>query len=207
VKSKEHIILTIIILLNIIGAIGFNIISMIDYFKILTPYNICFTLILTLYILDFKKFIKPFIYIYFTSMIIESFGVKTGVLFGEYQYGETLGIKTFGVPLVIGVNWFILAIATRGSVENLKINNLNKSLLSSMIMVLLDFLIEPVAIKLNFWSWNGGYIPIQNYLMWFGVSFIIQTFILKNDVKILPKLGFTLLISQLIFFLALQEYV
>ena len=40
-------------------------------------------------------------------------------------------------------------------------------------MVGLDYLIEPVAIKLDFWFWKEGLIPAQNYVAWFIVAFIL----------------------------------
>jgi uncharacterized membrane protein len=29
---------------------------------------------------------------------------------------------------------------------------------------------EPAAVKLGFWNWNGGHIPIHNYFSWFWTS-------------------------------------
>ncbi|HAK11549.1 MAG TPA: hypothetical protein DCO78_05820, partial [Chitinophagaceae bacterium] len=43
-----------------------------------------------------------------TGMITEMIGVNTGLLFGNYAYGEVMGAKLNGVPLLIGVNWFVV---------------------------------------------------------------------------------------------------
>jgi hypothetical protein len=50
--------------------------------------------------------------VYLIGMIVELIGVNTGLLFGAYHYGENLGIKVFGVPLLIGINWVVLTFLT-----------------------------------------------------------------------------------------------
>ena len=46
--------------------------------------------------------------IFFIGMVTEILGVNYGLIFGDYQYGNNLGFKLFGVPFLIGVNWIIL---------------------------------------------------------------------------------------------------
>ena len=41
-------------------------------------------------------------------MTVELVGTKTGMLFGDYSYGKVLGPALQGVPLIIGINWFIM---------------------------------------------------------------------------------------------------
>ena len=49
---------------------------------------------------------------FLTGMITEILGVQWGWIFGNYQYGDALGYKVLGVPLLIGVNWALLTIIT-----------------------------------------------------------------------------------------------
>ena len=46
-------------------------------------------------------------------------------------------------------------------------------------MVGLDFFIEPIAISLDFWSWKYDTIPLQNYLGWFLIAFLLQLIFLS----------------------------
>src|SRR5689334_18557252 len=39
----------------------------------------------------------------------EVIGVHTGVPFGDYRYGSTLGARLFGVPIVVALAWMMLA--------------------------------------------------------------------------------------------------
>ena len=66
-------------------------------------------------------------------------------------------------------------------------------------MVLLDLMIEPVAIRLDFWHWQAEVIPLQNYLMWFLVALLMNWILTFNKFKFNMKLGFGLLISQVLF--------
>ncbi len=40
--------------------------------------------------------------------LAECIGVQTGLLFGQYNYGEGLGPKLAGVPLILGILWFVM---------------------------------------------------------------------------------------------------
>ena len=39
-------------------------------------------------------------------------------------------------------------------------------------MTAFDILMEPAAMALNYWNWENGVVPFQNYLAWFVLSFI-----------------------------------
>lgn len=104
----------------------------------------------------------------------EVLGVNTGFPFGDYAYGSVLGLQIWHTPVLIGVNWTIVTYTS---------NNLARTLwpggaawlyvlLGAAAPTALDFLIEPVAIRLGYWQWADGLPPWQNYAGWFGVSLI-----------------------------------
>lgn len=39
------------------------------------------------------------------GVTVELIGVHTSYLFGSYYYGNNLGLKWHGIPLIIGANW------------------------------------------------------------------------------------------------------
>ncbi len=108
------------------------------------------------------------------GMVSEIIGVKTGLIFGEYSYGPVLGWKVMEVPLIIGVNWLLLAYMWGRLAASTKWPPLVLAILASIGMVIMDFLIEPVAIKLDFWTWAQQDIPLSNYVGWFFISLLIQ---------------------------------
>jgi putative membrane protein len=42
--------------------------------------------------------------------------------------------------------------------------------LAGLLTVAFDWIMEPVAIRLDYWTWAGGDIPLQNYLAWFLIA-------------------------------------
>ena len=102
------------------------------------------------------------------------------------------------------MNWFVLAYSIGVCVDQIKANAFIKSIIGAAAMTLLDFLIEPVAIEMGFWTWQAVSVPLQNYLAWFAVSLLV--FIPFNYAKF-PKsnsLAAPVLLLQSLFFLALN---
>lgn len=112
---------------------------------------------------------------------VEVIGVNTQYLFGAYSYGNSLGFELFNVPPLIGLNWLVIVISGASIARRLfqKQALWFTALVSSVICTLLDIIIEPVAIKFNFWQWDSGSIPIYNYVCWLILSFFFSLFYLK----------------------------
>ncbi len=165
-----------LLVFHTIGIIGIAVPGLRDDFLVLTPLNLLLTAVLLTWGLgDFN--VKLLLAICSASVmgyLIEVAGVGTGILFGEYQYGKHLGWKLFDVPVIIGLNWFILSFSSLGLVGRFISNSLIKNIFASLLMVMLDILIEPVAIQLDFWNWRDIDVPIQNYIMWFLAAFMIN---------------------------------
>ena len=204
---KVNIIIILLFILHLVGGVALSINSVKPIFLTLTPFNLLLTFGLLIFgNNDFSfKFFKIISLLFMIGFFIEVFGVYTGLLFGEYHYGKTLGFQLLGVPLIIGVNWILLVVSSFAVSSYFVSNSILKVVLSSFIMVLLDFMIEPVAIRLDFWHWQSGIIPLQNYLMWFLVAMIMNWILVFNKFTFNLKLGFGLLISQVLFF-TLQSF-
>jgi putative membrane protein len=173
-----------------------------DWFLPLTPLNmlVCFGLILWniphLNYKDLGLLFIPFV----LGMIAEILGVNYGLIFGNYAYGSNLGVKFFGVPIIIGLNWSILVFVTASIAYRWTKNILLGALISAGMMVLLDLLIEAVAPEFDFWEFEGGEVPFQNYVGWFVVSFIAQVIHLKYFKKHHLKLSIGIFWAFVVFF-------
>jgi putative membrane protein len=66
-----------------------------------------------------------------------------------------------------------------------------------------DWIMEPAAVKLGFWSWEGGQIPLLNYISWFLLSvFLLAIF---SRLKLKPHaFAANLLLIQTAFFLLVR---
>ena len=114
------------------------------------------------------------LFIFAGGFFVEFIGVNYGYLFGDYQYGTTLGPKWKGVPLTIAMNWAMLCIASRSLVNLVTQHKALSAFLAAAVVTAYDYLLEPVAIKFSWWWWDEGIIPMLNYICWFGFSFIFQ---------------------------------
>jgi putative membrane protein len=124
---------------------------------------------------NLKKLFTFLIITYFIGYGIELLGTQTGFPFGKYWYGNNLRPHFLGVPLVIGINWFILAMATHFVVKHFVSNPYVIAIVASIFMVGLDTVIEQVAPSLDYWHWQNDIVPFVNYLGWFVVSIIVQS--------------------------------
>jgi uncharacterized membrane protein len=203
--SRELIGKIILILLHLVGAIGLSLPEYSDFFLVLTPAHLLTTMILLLFFHKgwndaFPIFGAAAFWIGFGSEII---GIHTGYLYGDYVYGPTLGPKLWDVPLVIGVNWFILSYLT-GSVFHKIPNDWYAAFLGATAMTALDYILEPVAVALDFWAWKWETIPLSNYLGWFGVSFLVHLIWRKANFEKSNPIAAFLLITWILFFTVLN---
>mgnify|MGYP006232485333 FL=1 len=156
----------------------------------------------TLLFLSEQNYVRAFItfcVILIGGFVIEYIGVHTGVLFGSYEYGKALGPGIGNIPIVIGVNWFCVVLASSALLYSIRLNVALKAILAGALSTGMDFLIEPVAIKLDFWSWEGGVIPTWNYVCWFGFASLFS-FIYLSLTKSKNKPAQALFVIWLLFF-------
>ena len=197
----------LLFILHLVGGVALSMDSVKSIFLALTPFNLALTFGLLIWGNDdFSfNFFNVISVLFLIGFFVEVLGVYSGLLFGEYHYGKTLGFQLLEVPLIIGVNWVILVVSSFAVSSYFVSNSISKVVLSSFIMVLLDLMIEPVATRLDFWHWQTEIIPLQNYLMWFLVALLMNWILTFNQFKFNVKLGFGLLISQVLFF-TLQSF-
>ncbi len=190
-----------LLIIHTVGIIGLNS-SFKDLFLVLTPLNLLIS-VAFIYI-NQKEYNQSLliasILIYSLGFIVELIGVKTGLLFGEYSYGNTLGLKLFNIPLIIGANWLMLVFSVGCILNSANLSFVLKSVIGAFMLVFLDFLIEPIAIKFDFWTWQNGIIPFKNYLAWFLFSFLFLTIFYKFQFDKNNSIAKLLYFVQILFF-------
>ena len=199
---KLKISIIILIAFYVSGIIGILTNNQTIDFLSLTPLNLLINAVLLF--LNHQngnnKQVIVFLIIAVVGFFIEAIGVNTGLIFGNYVYKTTLGWKFLETPLIIGVNWILLTCAVVFTVESKIKSTLGLAFVSAFILVLLDILIEPVAIQYDFWSWNEVIVPIKNYVAWFIISFIFCFAIAYYKGESKNNLAPYLLILQFVFF-------
>lgn len=196
----------LLIILHVVGLCGFAIPALQSLFIKLVPWHLLVSLGILLYFHTpwRGKFVLAALGVMLAGFGVEWLGVETGVIFGSYTYGETLGYKVLEIPLLIGVNWFILLNCSLLLSEKITPNKWLKCMLTGIFMVLMDILIEPVAIHYDYWHWAGGTIPIQNYIAWGIIGFIMALAYNAASIKTKNPVAIALFCIQLVFFMAMN---
>jgi uncharacterized membrane protein len=196
----------LIVALHVVGIIGLSHPEYRWLFLFLTPFQLLSSMILILVFHrgwneSFPIFAAAAFWIGFGSELI---GIHTGYLYGDYVYGASLGPKIWEVPIVIGVNWFVLVYLT-GNVFHKSIrNDFYAAFMGAVSMTALDYVMEPVAVALDFWAWKFDLIPASNYLGWFLVSFLIHLIYRKAKFEKENPLAVFLFITMILFFAILN---
>ena len=202
-KDTKNIFILLTVLYTV-GLFGF-LFDISPYIVQLTPIQLIISLFFVLY---FQKPWQLSIVIFclicaIAGFLIEVAGVSTGNIFGNYSYGNVLGPKLYNTPFIIAVNW-LLVTYTAGVTVNEYVDEKHgwrlKSFLAAVLMVGLDFFIEPTAMKTDMWHWQNNIVPFKNYIGWFIVSLIFQIFfqLLLGNTK--NKIGVLVFILQFLFF-------
>jgi len=224
-KKVENISVFIAILIHVSGVVGILFTPYRDWFVAFTPLNLL--LMFVLLVINQPKRTQWFWLLvaicFVTGMLVEIIGVQTGWLFGSYAYGHILGPKLAGVPWLIGLYWFVVVYGS-GNLMYLLMQKLfrpfsevpgffeKKSTLfvivfdGAILATCFDFLMEPAAIKLGFWHWDGLVVPWFNYLCWFIISLLLLVVLVKLPFQKNNYFAVHLLLIQLLFFLALSFY-
>lgn len=205
-SSLTPVAILVVMLFHLVGLIGVLIPPLQHLFLLLVPFHLgLMMLILTFTHRPFNgRFVAFILMVITVGSIAEWTGIHTALLFGHYTYGNTLGFKLNGVPLIIGINWFLLIYSTGVTMQQSPIKSKwIRPVAGALILVILDLLIEPVAIHLNYWHWANGVVPITNYISWFLLTAILLLLLEQFNFTRQSRVGPALLVSQFVFFAVL----
>nr|WP_294858938.1 carotenoid biosynthesis protein [uncultured Fluviicola sp.] len=204
--KKQTILLLVLIIFYTVGLVGLHTGSRI-YFLALTPFNLllsfaCLYLSFTNY--SAKKHVDILL-IGIAGYVIEWIGVHTSILFGAYHYGSFLGYKLDGIPLIIALNWILLTFTSTAIVNKWQIPIVLKALIAGALMTVLDWILEPVAIRSGFWSWQNHVVPLYNYICWMVFSSLFCYWVLSRKTVETNKVSTGLFVILVIFFAILNR--
>jgi bisanhydrobacterioruberin hydratase len=221
--TKQQIATAIAIFFHAIGLAGLLFFEN-DFFIRATPFTLLLSFVLLVWTQKEKNnhFFLFLLSCFLIGFSAEVIGVNTGWLFGDYTYGGVLGVKLKGTPLLIGINWFLIVyccgitintlltlLSQRLSADTEKpapsVKALSVIVDGATLAVFFDWLMEPVATRLGYWSWAGE-IPIFNYLCWFIISLLLLAIFQFTKFNKRNKFAVNLLLIQCMFFLVLRTF-
>ena len=155
-----------------LGAVGHLISATLPWMLRVTPVFIALIGVLVLapsVVAGVWKFVLWAAGTYGFALLVDQAGAASGTLFGEYAYGATLGWTWRGVPVTISLNWMLVLngavyVASRCIRSGaLFWRRPAVALLAALIVIFYDLLLEPVAIRLDYWHWTVGLPPVRNF--------------------------------------------
>lgn len=197
------------VLVHVAGAIGMSFFNK-ELFVAFTPVNLLLMLLLLLWNEAgiSKNFIIAFVAASLTGLISELIGVHTGLLFGNYVYGTVLGGKIWGVPILMSLNWFCIVycshVVTLRFFKRIVNNPFYTAIVAGLLATLFDWVMEPVAVKLGFWQWEDGIIPVYNFFCWWAIATFVSYLFFLLRIKQDNVFASILFFVQFIFFLLLR---
>lgn len=117
------------------------------------------------------------------SLLFESLGVATGLVYGPYHYTARLGPKFLDlVPYLIPVAWFMMSYPSFVIAEWLVLplasrwqRILSVAAVGGLVMTAWDVIMDPLMVAGGHWVWDtdGVYfgIPLQNFWGWWLTVF------------------------------------
>lgn len=210
-KSKKNVQLLacgFLTLIYVVGGIGLCIPKLNWLFQNLIVWN----LLLSAYIaFAFHKggsymFLVRCALVYIIAYSAEWIGVKTGMVFGRYHYGDDLGFKLDGVPAMIGLNWLVLIYGAANLVARLGLPWVVSSLIGSACITITNFFMQGFAVKHQLWTYDNGTVPVQNYIACFVLAFVLFLMLKLKTKHHINFVAVYLYLLQTAFFIALYIF-
>ena len=115
------------------------------------------------------------------TMALERMGTATGVPFGRYAYTGALRPTVRGVPAVVPLAWFAMAVPAREAAHaalGLRSSWPRRVALGAAYLTAWDLFLDPQMVGEGYWRWAraGRYrgVPITNYAGWFAGSVAVM---------------------------------
>jgi len=118
------------------------------------------------------------------SLLFESVGVATGLVYGPYHYTHKLGPLFLGlVPYLIPAAWFMMSYPSFVIADRLIPTEWKRgprllavAAVGGLVMTAWDLVMDPVMVSAGHWVWDttGVYfgIPLQNFWGWWLTIFV-----------------------------------
>lgn len=125
------------------------------------------------------------------TTVVERVGTRLGVPFGRYAYTSALRPTFVGVPAIVPLAWFAMAVPARETAHaalGSKSSVTTRIAVGSAALTAWDLFLDPQMVGEGYWRWaeRGRYrgIPMSNFAGWFATGLVVMAFL---EVVIPPK--------------------
>jgi len=207
--KRELIVAVLLGVFFVVGFIGHSLPAMLPLMLGMTPYTLLACGLIAFFPVIPERARGVLIWavsVYVITFILEALGTATGKIFGPYTYGQTLGPQLFAVPLVIAFNWLMVILGALSLARLIFRNRPLVAAFTALLAVGFDYLLEPTAIRLDYWTWQSAGIPLQNYLAWFLIALAAALLFVYLKLSVKTRLPLVYFLIQLVWFAALRIF-
>lgn len=208
-NKRELIVAVVLGVFFLVGFIGHSLQATLPWMLRMTPYTLLVCGLVAFFPVFLERERQVLIWallVFVVTFVLEALGTATGKIFGPYTYGQTLGPKLFAVPLVIAFNWLLVILGALSLAQLIFRKRLLVAFATAILAVGFDYLLEPTAIRLDYWTWHTAGIPLQNYLAWFFIALAAALFYVYLKFSVKTRLVLVYFLIQLVFFAALRIF-
>jgi uncharacterized membrane protein len=112
-----------------------------------------------------------------TTTLVERVGTRTGLPFGRYHYTDALAPQIVGVPAIVPLAWFAMAVPAREAAHaalGQRSSAVTRVLVGAAALTAWDLFLDPQMVGEGYWVWarHGRYrgIPLGNFAGWLATS-------------------------------------
>jgi uncharacterized membrane protein len=116
------------------------------------------------------------------TAVVEHVGTTTGRPFGAYAYAGVLRPQVAGVPAIVPLAWFAMAVPARETAHAAlghRSTPAGRIALGAVALTAWDLFLDPQMVGEGYWRWVrvGRYrgIPATNYIGWLATSVVVMT--------------------------------
>ncbi|WP_213455129.1 carotenoid biosynthesis protein [Rhizomonospora bruguierae] len=123
------------------------------------------------------------------GLAVEALGAHTGFPFGHYAYGDAIGPKLAGVPLIVPLAWTWMAWPAWLAAPR----TAARPLIAAVGLTAWDLFLDPQMVAERYWTWDNPHpalpgvpgVPLTNYAGWLVVA-IAMMLILRATIRDRP---------------------
>jgi uncharacterized membrane protein len=116
------------------------------------------------------------------GLAVEVIGLATGFPFGRYGYGDALGPKVFGVPVVVPLAWTWMAWPSLIVAGRLTRTIGARVAVAGAALAAWDVFLDPQMVAAGYWRWTEPpvslpgvpAVPLTNYIGWLAVATLMM---------------------------------
>jgi putative membrane protein len=190
----------------LVGFIGHSLPATLPLMLSMTPYTLLACGLIAFFPVFLERTWRVLLWallVYVITFVLEALGTATGKIFGPYTYGQTLGPMLFDVPLVIAFNWLMIILGALSLAHLIFRKRILVAFATAVLAVGFDYLLEPTAIRLDYWTWQAAGIPLRNYLAWFLIALAAALLFVYLKLSVKTRLPLVYFLIQLVWFAAL----